>query len=289
MPTAEFLSKANIYDCEFVCDLRTPANEMYSRMHYHDFYEFVVYLGNAGTFHVNDEAYRVNRGDIVLIDIFTPHTLTIGTNYYERFCISIDPALLIEFSTPSSNLLDVFNKSGKHYRIFHVENSEFDKYLTLLADYRNARSKSGHDLIEKALVHLLLSYIYSDCFTEAHHSGTDSNHLSIVAQLISYISEHLSEEFSLEVLSQQVNYSQAYVCRLFKQLTGKTLTSYVQEKRIAQAAFLLQSGASSYEAAERVGFNNYSYFYKTFKKLKGCSPAEYKLRTVNEPDAPTIS
>ena len=39
----------------------------------------------------------------------------------------------------------------------------------------------------------------------------------------------------------------------------------------------MKGNSSVYQVAEQVGFNNYSYFYKTFKKLMGCSPAEYQL------------
>ena len=93
---AEFISKASIYDGDYTCLLRSPKNEMISRMHYHDFYEFVIYLGNAGTFRIKNGEYLVKRGDIVLIDIFTPHTLVnTKTDFYERFSVSIDPGLLI--------------------------------------------------------------------------------------------------------------------------------------------------------------------------------------------------
>ena len=111
---------------------------------------------------------------------------------------------------------------------------------------------------------------------EARHSATDSNHLSIIAELIRYINEHLNEKLTLEQLAQQVNYSESYICHLFKKLTNKTLVSYIQEKRIEQAAILIRQGVPVNQAAERVGFNNYSYFYKSFKKLKGCGPADYR-------------
>ncbi len=283
MQTAEFMSRTTVYEGDFNCLLRDPDNELVSRFHYHDFYEFVIYLGNAGMFRIKNEEYQVKRGDIVLIDMFTPHTLVNSKiEHYERFSVSIDPGLLISFSTPSSNLLDIFNEAGKHNRIFHVTDEDFEKYLVLLSEYRNVRLKSGHDIMEKALIHHLLAYIYSDCFTVEKHSHINSNHLAIIAQLINYINEHLNEEISLEQLAQLVNYSQYYVCRLFKQMTNKTLINYIQEKRVEQAACLLRQNVPVNKVAEGVGFNNYSYFYKTFKKLKGCGPAEYREQLLRE-------
>lgn len=280
MKSGEFLSKASCYEGDYNCVLRSPGSEFSFGLHYHDFYEAVIYLGTAGTLRVKNDEYAVKRGDIALIDIFTPHTLCVnGQDYYERFSVSIDPGLLISFSTPQSNLLDIFSESGTHHRLFHAEEEAFEKYIILLNEYRRISTKNGRDILEKALVHHLLSYIYSDCFIEAKHSATDSNHLSIVTQLINHIGTHLDEELPLPQLAQLVNYSEYYVCRLFKKLTGKTLTSYIQEKRIEQAVRLIKEGHSIGAVAESVGFSNYSYFYKTFKRLKGCSPADFKERT----------
>ena len=69
-----------------------------------------------------------------------------------------------------------------------------------------------------------------------------------------------------------------YVSRLFRKISGKTLTNYIQEKRIEEASCLIRGGLPINQAAEQVGFNNYSYFYKTFKKIIGCNPADYQAR-----------
>lgn len=281
MASAEFLSKANIYEGDYSCILRNPDNEMISRLHYHDFYEFVIYLGSAGVFRIKDEEHLVQRGDIILIEMFTPHTLVnTKLNYYERFSVNIDPSLLITFSTATSNLLDVFNEAGKHYRIFHVDEESLAKYCSLLNEYRDIRDKKGQDILSKALVHHLLAYIYSDSFIDSRHTALDSNHFAIVAQMISYINENLDQDLSLKQLSQIVNYSEFYICRVFKKLTNKTLVTYIKEKRIDQAAYLLRQNIPINQVAEQVGFNSYSYFYKTFKQLKGCNPADYREQRI---------
>lgn len=102
--------------------------------------------------------------------------------------------------------------------------------------------------------------------------------MAIISQLLRYINRNLSNDFTLAELAAEVNYSEYYICRLFKKMTGKTLTTYIQEKRIHEAACLLRSYDSINQAAEQVGFNNYSYFYKTFKKFMGCGPAEYQAQ-----------
>ncbi len=283
MSSAVFSSKSTTYDGDYNCIMRSPQNEFSLGLHYHDFYEFDIYLGNAGIFRIEDGEYLVRRGDLVLIDMFKPHTLLHnGDNTYQRFSVCVDLGLLISFSTPTSNLLDIFHKHSNRHPIYHMEEDQLQKYLLLLNEYQKFQLNKGQDILEKALIHQLLAYAYNDCYTGDHMDETFSQHMQIINQLLSYINAHLNEEITLGALASEVNYSEYYVCRLFKKMTGKTLTNYIQEKRIEEAAFLLRSYDSVNQAAEQVGFNNYSYFYKTFKKFMGCGPAEYQAQQRNK-------
>ena len=273
----KFLSHSTLYKGDYNCLFRTPKNELPSNVHYHDFYEIVVYLGNAGIFKINGNEYLVKRGDIVLINMFDPHSLVYNKNtHYERFSISIDPNLLLSFNTSQSNLLDIFSQENRHYPIFHVEGKCFNKYLNLLYQFEQHKPAHGQDIYEKALLHQLASYLYSDCYDGIHFDNTDSRHVAMVADIINYISSHLNENLSLEIIAQEVNYSEYYICRIFKKITNNTLTNYIVEKRIEKAAHYLNGTLSINKVAESVGFNNYSYFYKTFSKYMGISPMEYR-------------
>lgn len=277
MNNALFLSQKSVYQDDYSCILRNPRNEFQHGLHYHDFYECVIYLGNAGVFLIDKKEYLVKRGDIVLIDMFKPHTLIYSKNgFYERFSLSINLGLLISFSTSNSNLLDVFYNSNDCPPIYHLKDEQFQKYLLLLEKYKEIHLEKGKDILEKALMHQFLAYIYSDCYRGPRTDEKDSQHAQTIVHLFQYINQHLSEEITLKQLADEVNYSEYYVSRLFKKISGKTLTNYIQEKRIEEAACLIRSGLPINQAAEQVGFNNYSYFYKTFKKLIGCNPANYQ-------------
>lgn len=70
MSDATFLSQSSLFEGDYHCILHSPKNEFTSVVHYHDFYEVVIYLGNAGVFQIEGSEYLVRRGDIVLIDMF---------------------------------------------------------------------------------------------------------------------------------------------------------------------------------------------------------------------------
>ena len=68
-----------------------------------------------------------------------------------------------------------------------------------------------------------------------------------------------------------------YISRLIKEQTGKNYTDLVMELRVAHAVQLLENtDLYVYEIAEQVGYHNLKYFYKVFRKIKGCSPSDYR-------------
>ncbi|MCX7615493.1 MAG: helix-turn-helix domain-containing protein, partial [Clostridiales bacterium] len=71
-----------------------------------------------------------------------------------------------------------------------------------------------------------------------------------------------------------------YICRLFKKHTGYTLNNYIVSKRLERARYLLGGDIPITDISIKVGFYNYSYFYKAFKTFTGLSPAAYRDRLV---------
>ena len=95
-----------------------------------------------------------------------------------------------------------------------------------------------------------------------------------------YISEHISEELTRKKLAQSIHFSEDYVARIFKSETGKSISTYVMEQRMELAKnYLLKSKMSISDIAMMVGYNNFSYFSKTFKDYTGRTPNEYRVFT----------
>lgn len=277
-----FYPSSKLLETDYSCLFRDESREPYTALSYHDFYEFQVFLGSAGLININGDMYAVQRGDLAFIGMFTPHELHISKDqHYKRFSISLSASRLISMSTAQSNLPDLFRYTENHHPVVHIDEEAFAKYVRLLEHYQSARLDHGQDLLDLAVIHQLLAFAYNDCWTESATDSSDSHYMLMISQLINYINEHLSENLSLATLADQVSYSQYYVCRIFKKMTNKNLSSYILEKRIGEAARLLREGSAVSRAAEAVGFNNYSYFYKSFLRLNGTAPAEYRDRWAN--------
>lgn len=95
-----------------------------------------------------------------------------------------------------------------------------------------------------------------------------------------FIDKYYYRDLSLEVMSQVTNLSAAYFSRKFKDRTGLNYSDYLEGTRLAKAAeLLLTSEMSLNDIAEKVGFNDYSYFSTRFKKKYGIGPSFYKQYT----------
>ncbi len=264
------------YDTRFYSADRNPINYE----HYHDYYEVIFYLGNKNLSYLcSGRTYELSRGDIILCSMFEPHRYFCETNLsYDRVSVGIEPGLLLHFSTEDANLAWIFNRRNQSYPIFHTDAFTFSKYMNLLSDYRDLRLQHGQHAVQLAIIHQLLACLYSDCCEESAMDSAEARRIALVSNLVHYIDGHLAEPLSLKTLSEAVNYSVAYICKAFRETTGDTLIQYISKKRVARARQLLTENIPAAEAAERTGFSSYSYFYRTFKKLEGCGPGEFKAQ-----------
>lgn len=113
---------------------------------------------------------------------------------------------------------------------------------------------------------------------------TDSGRLLKVKKRIEkYIQKHYMEEISMHDAAEQMNYSEAYYCKLFKQCFGMNFTSYLARYRIEEAKKLLTaSSMSAKEIGKVCGYSDPCYFTRVFKRETGCTPAEYRNRFIND-------
>ncbi len=92
-----------------------------------------------------------------------------------------------------------------------------------------------------------------------------------------YIENHISEEISVDELSQKVYLNPDYLTRIFKREEGTSICRYIVNRRIEIAKkLLIETDKTLGEIAFDVGYFNYSSFYKIFAKMVGCSPQDFR-------------
>lgn len=104
--------------------------------------------------------------------------------------------------------------------------------------------------------------------------------IAALKRVLTYVEEHFSsEDLTLDLLAQEAGLNPHYFCRFFQQMTQKSPMQYVNWYRIEQASWQLShTDASVTEIAFHCGFNDLSYFIRTFKKYKGVTPKQFSIR-----------
>lgn len=121
-----------------------------------------------------------------------------------------------------------------------------------------------------------LETISRHLFEIQNSKKTDKNNL-LVQKIKLYIEQHLADSLNLATISRVVNYNETYISRLFKQLTGTSLSEYISQEKIKKAKQLLSSTNESIQNIAAVtGFDTSQYFSLVFKKMTGVSPSTYR-------------
>ena len=106
---------------------------------------------------------------------------------------------------------------------------------------------------------------------------TEENKSHKIMEALDYINIHYTQNIKLEQLASMSNASVTNFCRLFKSLTGITVTHYIQTLRIEEACRLLSSTDKNViEIANDVGYNDIKHFYDVFKKITNKLPKELR-------------
>lgn len=92
-----------------------------------------------------------------------------------------------------------------------------------------------------------------------------------------YIEQNYKNNISLEDAAKHFNFSRVYFSAYYKKCTGENFSTTLSNVKINKAKELLQNSNAKISSVMReVGYNHSSHFYKTFKNIVGCSPAEYQ-------------
>ena len=111
---------------------------------------------------------------------------------------------------------------------------------------------------------------------------TDEERMPVVSDrmidnVLSEIREHYMEDISLTSLSAKYNISMGHLSKLIKEQLSVNFSDYIASLRIQRAKELLRDDSLSIqEISEIVGYNDYFYFTKVFKKVEGISPSKYR-------------
>ncbi len=104
----------------------------------------------------------------------------------------------------------------------------------------------------------------------------------VIHDLIDYINDNYTITYDRRMLAKKFGLNENYMVQLFKKTTGKTISEYINTKRIEKASDMLSDHeVKIIDIAYNIGFENYNHFFNCFKKSTGMSPEQYRKTVIN--------
>ncbi|MFD2569157.1 helix-turn-helix domain-containing protein [Spirosoma soli] len=248
--------------------------------HHHPEYEIVYIEGASGTRHVGEHISRYEDSDLVFIGPNIPHlNFDYGVKTdYQKVVVQLMPNFLGEsfwLAPECGAIRDLFERARSGIS-FHGQT----KQIIGQALKQLAQHPPFNRLLE--LLNIFQQLAMSEEWTSLHgNSVNNSYNLSEQLRLkrVSYfIAEHYTRRIEIDEVAGLSNLTKAAFCRYFKRMTHLTFTQYLNQYRVNQAQRLLLQNHTVSEACLACGFESMSYFNKTFRRVTGENPLQFKKR-----------
>lgn len=248
-------------------------------VHHHDFYEVYYLLAGEVEFWVDGKIIRMQPGQLLLINPMELHRPVINDNkaVYERIVIWINKEYLESLDTPQMKLSSCFDTTQPgHLHLIKPTASERPALTTCIAELvRESYSKDyGSELCAYGLFLQLM--VQLNRMSHSAEENHEEQQLSpLVQEALTYISEHISQELSLESIAAQFYISKYHLSHAFTREMGISIYRYILMRRLLMARQMLTAGESAGQVCRNCGFSDYTSFYRAFKSEYGISPREY--------------
>ncbi len=234
--------------------------------HCHDQHEILYVIEGGGRYIVEGTEYPILRGSLLLVPRLSYHCVELDPGIpYERYVLNFSDG---DISRDAGGVLSRIFNSGEN-GCFYSADSLSPAIMSIFDRFENADIFDEHDreIYTKCLLtELILHLSVSQKESVAH----DDEELGV--RVIKYLNEHIDKDVSLDKLSKRFFVSKYYLCRAFKKHNGISVHGYINQKRVMYAKQLIESGETASGAAYKVGFGDYSAFYRAYVKIVGTSP-----------------
>lgn len=268
----------NIYDNSN----HNPA-EKHQKWHYHPEIELVYVNNGSGKRQVGLNLSNYNDGLLILVGSNLPHTGF--TDYFDderkEVVIQFKEKFLGDSLKEVFEFKNIFNllKTSKKGIAFEGDikkkiglamlglqyETSFQKVITLITILNDLSKSKNYEILN---------------ISNYNINGINENER--IRKAFNFIKDNYKKEVSLENVAKEVHMTVPSFCRYFKSQTNKTFIQFLIEYRINNALkLLIQSDKDIKNICYECGFNNYSHFNRSFKKINLISPSDYRKKILN--------
>lgn len=251
-----------------------PKYEM--AFHWHAQLELIRVKSGELSLTLDNRNSLLHAGETAIINSETVHGATPRDCSYECIVFNLD------FLKTGNAACDAFLENLLMHNSFLEERPTDERAVSLIHQIFDELGKPTDGFAFKVLglFHELLGEMQQKKLFNSHlppTKGQDEKKVIRLKLVLKFIRDNFASDITLDDMAAVAGFSCKYFCKFFKDMTGTTPVNYLMTYRIERAARkLLGSDLSITQIAYDCGFNDLSYFIKTFKNFKHVSPKEYR-------------
>lgn len=266
----------------------TTVNDPYRVFfHAHHGLELLIVHEGEGTLMMNETSYPVGPGTLLLFQPFQLHSLQMRITEnrpYAKSMVLFEPSFLEPYVQAFPHLAAflrglIYDEIGDDAVIALPVDNEI---APLLRDQKRRTLPEDRHAQEEDVALFIMAFLRAiqPYFNDNRASDAKpARQLHRPEQIMTWIEDHYTHPFELAEMASDLHVSPYHLSHLFREKTGSTISDYVKARRIRQACLLLSTSRLAVtDIALNVGFQNISYFCKSFKAAMGVTPYQYRLR-----------
>ena len=248
--------------------------------HSHNYYEIYFFLEGDADYEIEGIRYSLQYGDYMLIPPGRKHRPVFHSSQspYRRLVLWLSQPFYDQLAGNTSDFSYSFDyvkdQDKYHFRTDYITFQQIQgRMLELIEEQgsnRPFRETSCRLMVCSLLV--ALNKITYDRVNPSSPSYENALYLNVC----DYINNHLNEELSLDKLAAFFFVSKYHISHIFKDNMGISVHQYILKKRLQAGKNMILSGESFSKVVNQYGFNDYTSFYRAFRKEFGLSPKEYR-------------
>jgi AraC family transcriptional activator of pobA len=253
-----------------------------TKLHKHDFYLTVLFTKSTGVHEIDFNSYEIKRGSMFMLNP--------GQTHHWEFTEETEGYIF--FHTKSFYDLTYSNKSVDHFPFFYsLQNSpclylepaplkQIEQLFQQILEEYNAerllKSEKICSLVDMLYIEVSRTYVSNNA---SFSSNTSDQYLVKIKQLEKLIDEHYLTIKSASAYADMMHISSKHLNRITQSVYGKTTSDLINERVLLEAKRLLvQANVNISQVADYLGYEDYSYFSRFFKKNCGISPSDFAAK-----------
>lgn len=243
-------------------------------LHSHSFFEILYICSGSVQYLIGTERYRIQAGDVILVPPGISHRPLLGEDgspSYRRYVLWLSPEFV-------RSLTSYFPQEGFVFpRLLRTAGSKSNRILRLFQNGIRERTqeKPGcRAALYANTVTLMVEFYRMVADNQAQQPRSEKPQL--LDQILTYVEENLASHITRADTARQFFVSESTISTIFRREMGISFYKLVTQRRLIASKNLIFSQEPLENIASKVGFSDYSSFYRAFKREYGISPRQFR-------------